>query len=114
MNFKWDLKKELDEQRKQLSKDLNTPEATTLELFEEIKSPADKAFVLHMIRTIGHSDGDFSGEEKAAFQKIQAEISARSSLLYIIRSILSFWTNFFFFLHQTSSPWRGTPPLGEV
>lgn len=78
----------LEEQRKQLLKDLNTPEEKTIELFEALKSPADKAFVLHMIRTIGHEDGEFSAEEKAAFKKIQSEIESRVDISEMEKKII--------------------------
>jgi hypothetical protein len=34
----------------------------------------DKAFLLHMVRTIGFLDGDFSASEKRAFQKLEGAI----------------------------------------
>lgn len=78
----------LDEQRKQLLKDLNTPEENTVALFDDLKSPSDKAFVLHMIRTVGHQDGDFSEEEKATFKKIQDEIEKRVDVKALEKKIV--------------------------
>lgn len=40
----------------------------------------DRAFLLHLMRVIGHLDGDFSEHEKAAFNRLQKLVLARLNL----------------------------------
>lgn len=44
------------------------------ELIPKITEKKDLAFLLHQLRTIGHMDGDFSEQEKEAFDKLESAI----------------------------------------
>lgn len=64
-----------DEQVDILRKTLETPVENFVAEFENLKNPANASFLLHMIRTISHADGEFSPEEKEMFSKIETAIS---------------------------------------
>ncbi|MBT5095774.1 MAG: hypothetical protein HOM21_16095, partial [Halobacteriovoraceae bacterium] len=54
---------------------------------KEITEKKDLAFLLHMVRTIGHLDSDFSSEEKQAFQDLEAKITGNLDLAEISEQI---------------------------
>jgi hypothetical protein len=49
-------------------------------VISQVTDRKDKIFLLHMVRTIGHLDGDFSSSEKKAFQKLEEVILANLDL----------------------------------
>ena len=59
-----------EEQKKQLTLDIETPQKFD-DLFNKISSPADRAFVLHLIRTVGHLDGEYSHLERQEFKRVE-------------------------------------------
>ena len=63
------------EQEKQLQNDLYDQNKFDA-IFDQLTSPADKSYVLHMVRTLGNIDGHYSESEKAAFQRVQDKINA--------------------------------------
>jgi hypothetical protein len=63
------------EQERQLQNDLYGQDQFDA-IFDQITSPADKSYVLHMVRTLGNIDGHYSESEKAAFKRVQDKINA--------------------------------------
>lgn len=68
-----------DDQRKILTGDLaSSPDVSTF--MSEITRPADRAFLLHMIRTLGHLDGDFSAQEQKSYKALEEAILGKINL----------------------------------
>ncbi|EPZ50959.1 hypothetical protein M902_2602 [Bacteriovorax sp. BAL6_X] len=52
----------------------NRPIGNYAEAISQIKTPARRSFVLHMVRTIGHLDNNFCDNEKKVFKDIESII----------------------------------------
>lgn len=59
-----------DKQVKVLKEDLQN-NGQFDELFSQLKLPHQKAFVLHMVRTLGNIDEDYSEDERLAFKRVE-------------------------------------------
>lgn len=49
-------------------------------VIKDISEPKDKAFLLHLLRVIAHLDGDFSSDEKQAYEKLEKIVLGRLDL----------------------------------
>lgn len=68
-----------DAQRKILEEDFKVGTSAS-SLIEKITDKKDRAFLLHMIRVIGHLDNDFSDEEKQLFKTLNDAIMMKLDL----------------------------------
>lgn len=62
-----------DEQRQIIFNDLEKS-VSFEEIIPLVTNKADKAFLLHQVRVLGHLDGEFDSEEKEAFRKLEMVI----------------------------------------
>ena len=46
------------------------------QIFSQITNPVDRAYVLHMVRTLGNIDEDYDEKERAAFKRVEAKIQS--------------------------------------
>ncbi len=59
------------EQIEELKQTLNSPVVKFEEEFRKLSSPADCAFLLHILRISSHLDNDFSEDERAMYDKLE-------------------------------------------
>ena len=59
------------EQITELESVLTKPVEDFFEEFKKIKKPADASFLLHLVRTVGHIDGDYDEHEENAYWKLE-------------------------------------------
>ncbi len=64
------------EQINELESVFTNPVENFYEEFENIKKPADASFLLHLIRTVGHIDGNYDETEENAYWKLESLIQA--------------------------------------
>lgn len=62
-----------DEQKETLRNDLRNENDFDV-LYEKLNKPTQRSWILHMVRTLGNIDGDFSSDEKAAFKRVEDKI----------------------------------------
>lgn len=43
-------------------------------ILKEVTDPKDRAFLLHLTRTLGHLDGDYSQNEKSFYDNLRAKV----------------------------------------
>lgn len=64
-----------DKQEKTLRDDLANKSEFD-QIFSQITNPVDRAYVLHMVRTLGNIDEDYDEKERAAFKRVEAKIQS--------------------------------------
>lgn len=60
-----------EEQIAELKEILTTPVTNFLEEFNALEKPSDCAFVLHILRIVGHVDKDFGEDEKKMYKTLE-------------------------------------------
>lgn len=75
-----------EEQKEQLRADLKNQNNFD-ELFDKLQQPQQKAWILHMVRTLGNIDSDYDEKERTAFKRVEDKIVSNLDIRAIKKDI---------------------------